>query len=115
MFLLARDHFRLKNENAVDLIRADAFSFVASCPERFDLVVVDLFHDLDLAPGVEEGPFLAATRRLASPKGLVLINAVIHDEKSASRSARLRDELRLHFTEVLEQRYEGNNRVYIAL
>lgn len=112
---LARNHFPLRGSGHLDLVRSDAFGFVAQHPGTFDLIVVDLFHDLDFVSGVEDRPFLSALRRLASPGCPVLVNTVVHDEKSALRSARLRDELRLLFAQVLEQRYEENNRVYIAL
>lgn len=115
MLQLARNHFPIAANGDLDLVRSDAFAFVAGHSGTFDLIVVDLFHDLDFIPGVEGRPFLTAIRRLASPGCPVLVNTVVHDEKSALRSARLRDELRLLFTEVLEQRYEENNRVYIAL
>ena len=115
MLDMARTHFPLKPREAIELIRSDAFAFVANHGGTFDLVVVDLFHDLDFAPGVEEPRFVAGIRHLVSLGGAVMINTVAHDEKSAARSARLGDELRLVFQEVLEQRYEGINRVYIAL
>lgn len=115
MLDLARKRPLFRPAQDVELIEADAFAYVARCEERFDLIVVDLFHDLDFAPGVEERSFLTGIRRLASPWGVVLVNTVAHDEKSAHRSARLGDELRLVFAEVRERHYEGINRVYIAL
>ncbi len=115
MLQLARNHFPVEAKGDLDLVRSDAFDFVAGHSGTFDLIVIDLFQDLDFAQGVEGRAFLTGIRRLASPGCPVLVNTVVHDEKSALRSARLWDELRLLFTEVLEQRYEENNRVYIAL
>lgn len=115
MLQLARTHFPVEGSGALDLVLSDAFTFVAGHPGTFDLIVIDLFHDLDFTQAVEGRPFLTSIRRLASPGCPILVNTVVHDEKSALRSARLRDELRLLFTEVLEQRYEEYNRVYIAL
>ncbi len=115
MLDLARTRFPLDPADDLQLVQADAMAHVAERQDRFDLILIDLFHDLDLAPGVEMPRFLAEIRRLASPNGLVLVNTVVHDELSAARSARLRDELRLLFTDVREQRYERTNLVYIAL
>lgn len=115
MLRLAREHFPLKRSELIHLVRSDAFTFAATTTATFDLIVVDLFADLDFAQGVETPDFLQAIRRLASPSGRVLLNTVVHDEKSAQRSARLWDELRLVFTEVKEHHYDGSNRVFIAL
>jgi spermidine synthase len=115
MFQLAREHFPLKRMERLRLVVADAFEFAARSSSLYDMVVVDLFEDLDFAQGVERAEFLVALRRLVSPEGLLLINTVAHDEKSALRSARLADELRLVFTEVKEHHYDVSNRVFIAL
>jgi spermidine synthase len=115
MLQLARERFPLERMERIELVCADAFAFVANAPGQFDLVVVDLFQDLDFTQGVEEPDLLHGIRRLVSPSGLLLINTVVHDEKSALRSARLGAELRLIFTEVKEQHYDVSNRVFIAL
>ena len=115
MLQLAREHFPMGRMGGVELIRSDAFAFVAGCSTTYDLVVVDLFQDLDFVHGVEEPDFLRAIRRLVSPLGVIIINTVAHDEKSTRRSARLGAELRPVFTEVKEHHYDVSNRVFIAL
>lgn len=115
MLRLASDRFPLGRQEGLQLVRADAFAFVARCSTTFDLVVVDLFNDLDFVEGVDDPDFLRSVRRLVSPSGRILLNTVAHDEKSALRSARLGAELRLVFKEVKEQHYDVSNRVFIAL
>ncbi len=115
MLRLASERFPLDQQEGIELVRADAFSFVAKCSTTFDLVVVDLFHDLDFVEGVNDPYFLRSVRRLVSSSGRILLNTVAHDEKSAFRSARLGAELRLVFKEVKEQHYDVSNRVFIAL
>lgn len=115
MLGLATERFPVGRQEGIELVRADAFAFVASCSTTFDLVVVDLFNDLDFVEGVNDPDFLRSVRRLVSPSGRILLNTVAHDEKSALRSARLGAELRLVFTEVKEQHYDVSNRVFIAL
>lgn len=115
MLQLAQERFPLGGMEAVELVPSDAFAFVAACSKTFDLVVVDLFDELDFAKGVEGPDFLRGIRRLVPPSGLLLINTVAHDEKSALRSARLGAELRLVFTEVKEHHYDVSNQVFIAL
>ena len=115
MLQLARERFPLERMEGIELVRSDAFTFAVGAHGPYDLVVVDLFQDLDFAQGVGEADFLRAIRRLVSPSGRILLNTVAHDEKSALRSARLGAELRLIFTEVKEQHYDVSNRVFIAV
>jgi len=115
MLQLAQEHFPIGRLDGIELVHSEAFAFVAGCSTSFDLVVVDLFHDLDFVEGLEEPELLGQIRRLVSPGGLFLVNTVVHDRGSALRSARLGAELRHVFTEVKEHHYDVSNRVYIAL
>lgn len=115
MLRIAQEYFPLTKSAPVELVRADALAFVGTATGTYDLIVVDLFQDLDFAAGVESPDLLRAIRRLASPSGLVLVNTIAHDEKSSLRSARLGAELRLLFRQVKEHHYDASNRVFIAL
>lgn len=92
----------------------DALSFVREHEGTYDLVLVDLCHELDLAPGVDEEPFIAGLRKCTAPEGLLCFNTVVYDTKSRARSQRVSERLRLHFDHVEEHLYQGINRVLTA-
>ncbi len=115
MLELARTHFQADRIGNLTLHAADAFTFARQIDRTFDLVVVDLFNDLDFAEGVESAAFVNDLRRIRSRTGIVLINTVAYNASSSARSARLGHELRLHFKDVQEMCYEEINRVFIAL
>lgn len=52
----------------------DAFAYVASCPQRFDLICVDLYRGEQMARGVLAKPFLRQLRALLQPRGRVVFN-----------------------------------------
>lgn len=114
MLALARTHFHLDELAPLELVEADAFAFAAACPRPYGLVLVDLFHDLDPAPGVEDPAFLGHLRRITAPDGLLCFNTIAHDAGSAERSERVHQGLRHVFASVDERRYQGINRMFIA-
>lgn len=114
MLRLAREHFRIGRLGGLDLVNADALEFAQSHERAYDLVLVDLCHELDLVPGVDEEPFIAALRQRTAPGGLLCFNTIVHDEGSGKRSQRVSDLLRLHFGCCEERLYQGINRVLTA-
>lgn len=72
----------------VDLVLADAFTFVARCAGRFDYVAVDLFHGGRPARGVTGQPFLRALREALMPGGHVVFN-LFRDAHTARRLRRI--------------------------
>jgi spermidine synthase len=113
MIDLARRHFGL-DELKVRVIQGDALMRIHLLKERFDLVLVDLFIDLDMARGVETNGFAHALRDRCSSDGLVCFNTVAYDEASSLRCDRIADQLKKVFLNVKELRFEGVNRVFVA-
>lgn len=114
MLRLARTRFKADRLENLQLLEADAHAFLAAHDKQYDLVLVDLCHELDLAPGVDEAPFIEGLRRCTTHGGLVCFNTVVHDAQSHARSQRVSELLRLHFQLVEEHLYQGINRVLTA-
>lgn len=112
---LGREHFGTGVHPRTTILIEDAFTFMNGTAERYDLILVDLFHDLTVRSEVAESFFLEALRRLKSPIGQVMVNIVDHDPATHELSTRFVTRARQLFSEVRERRYEGNNRVFIAL
>ncbi|MBL0045248.1 MAG: methyltransferase domain-containing protein [Flavobacteriales bacterium] len=115
MLRIAREYFGWSTCADLVLHEADAFQWVREQTRLFDLIAVDLFHDLDFSEGLLNLDFLRNLKRIAAPGSTILINTVAYDPRSAARSARLGQQMRLVHNTVKETHYEGNNRVFIAL
>lgn len=114
MLRLATTVYKVGKLQGLELVESDALAFVQAHQQQYDLVLVDLCHELDLAPGVDEEPFISGLRRCMAPGGLLCFNTIVHDELSRLRSQRVSELLRLHFTRIEEHFYQGINRVLTA-
>jgi spermidine synthase len=112
MIGLARDHFGLDEHSGIHVLEGDATVLVHGMRDRFDLVLVDLFDDLDLARGVDTMGFAHALRDRCA--GTLCFNTVGFDETSDRRCDRVNQNLERIFTSVDEWRLEDVNRVFIA-
>lgn len=114
MLQLARDRFGAASVPGLELVQADALAFAAARRTTYDLVLVDLFNDLDLAEGVDGTAFLRDLHAITAPDGLVLFNTVAYHPASTERSERIGLGLRQLFSRVERMRCEGQNVVFIA-
>ncbi|MBI1192395.1 MAG: methyltransferase domain-containing protein [Bacteroidetes bacterium] len=62
-----------------ELICTDALSWVPICPNRYELIAVDLFVDTEVPRGCANPAFLTALRRLLTPKGLLFFSRLEHE------------------------------------
>ena len=113
MVQMARDHFALERHQDLQVILGDATIQVHAIRQRFDLVLVDLFDDLDLARGVDSRAFLHGLRDRCAEGGLVCFNTVAYDEASDRRCQAVHDHGLTVFRRVHELRLEEVNRVFI--
>jgi spermidine synthase len=114
MLKIAREHFKMGQLPNLQLVEMDALEFAARETRQYDLILVDLFHELDLAPGIENEDFIRHLAHITEPGGLVCFNSVANDAGNMARSQRTGRNLRLHFNELREHRYNGMNLVFAA-
>ncbi len=114
MVELANRHFGLVDQHNVVVLLGDATIQVHALVARFDLIVVDLFDDLDLARGVDGRTFVHGLRDRCAEGGVVYFNTVAYDRSSDVRCQRVHDHLVNVFNAVEELRVEEINRVFIA-
>jgi spermidine synthase len=111
---LAREHFGLDRHDDIEIIEGDAIVQVQAMRQRFDLVIVDLFDDLDMAQGVDTRGFAHGLRECCADGGMVCFNTVSYDAGSELRCTRIHHNLLRVFNSVEEFRTEEVNRVFIA-
>lgn len=114
MIDLGKRHFGLDRWADLSIVQGDATIQVHALRERYDLVLVDLFDDLDLARGVDHGGFAHGLRERCEYGGTLCFNTVSHDDASEARCDRVKTQLERVFSEVEEFRTEDMNRVFIA-
>lgn len=111
---IARRYFDLDRFPDVNVITGDAVIQVHAIQHRYDLVLVDLFEDLDMARGTDTRGFINGLRDRCAEGGKVCFNTVGHDPESERRCERIREFLGSAFPNVREWRSEDVNRVFVA-
>lgn len=113
MVALARSQFGLDRYSLLEVITGDATIQLHVMKERFDLVIVDLFDDLDLARGVDSRSFLHGLRDHCAEGGKVCFNTVAHDFTSAKRCSMVKTHAQHVFHTLEELVLEDINSVFI--
>lgn len=114
MIDLAQRTFGLNELEQITVIQGDAIVQLHMLKKRFDLILIDLFDDLDLARGVDTNGFAHGLRDRCSDGGLICFNTVSYDPLSEKRCDRILSHLKKVFNTVTEYRFEGVNRVFVA-
>jgi spermidine synthase len=111
---LAERYFGSSSDAGLQVLTGDATILLHGLRERYDLILVDLFDDLDLARGVDTNGFAHALRDRCAEDGVVCFNTVAYDERASVRCQRVHDHLAKAFLTVEERVFEGQNRLFIA-
>ncbi|MFN3875501.1 MAG: spermidine synthase [Flavobacteriales bacterium] len=96
----------------LEVIEGDAIVAIHALRQRYELVLVDLFDDADLARGIDTAGFARALRDRCA--GMLCFNTMAHDTASAARCDKVKAHLARSFGSVDELRLEGVNRVFVA-
>ena len=86
---LAKKYFSIDKYKSLTLHCEDADDFVQSCNQKFDLIVMDVFVDLDVPKKFSEEKYISSLGNLLSDKGILFYNLVIHNEKVRDKGTRL--------------------------
>lgn len=69
-----------------EFIATDAQEFLATSPQTYDLIVVDIFKGRKVPDFITSTSFLETiAQKLYSPKGIVLLNYIVQDNKEAEK------------------------------
>jgi spermidine synthase len=74
---LGARYFNSDKYEAVKIVCADAYQFVMEAKESYDLIVIDLYDDLDVPPQFETSDFISAVCSLLNPLGMLFFNKVV--------------------------------------
>ena len=83
---VARD--ALADLDLLAIVQEDAFRYVATTGERFDLACVDLYRGAQVQAAIVGRPFLRQLRALLAPRGQAVFN-LFADERTGTRIHRL--------------------------
>lgn len=99
---LGHKYFNIDRFKDLKVICEDGYDFVQRCQDTFDLIVVDIFVDLDVPSCFNDELFLQALNRLLSDKGTLFFNKIPYSSESIVETDVLHERLKkiFRYTEV---------------
>ena len=80
---LAKDEFGVSSSEKLQILQEDAFEFVKTSEENFQLIIIDLFIDLSVPPIFYETEFCKNASSLLQKNGFIIFNVGVNLEKKS--------------------------------
>lgn len=93
---LAKKHFNIERFKNLDIHKTDAYTFVAGCTQKFDLIAIDIFVEDETPEKFSDNQFLLSISKLLTPTGIVCYNRMLpatNEEIQAVELTKLIDQL----------------------
>jgi spermidine synthase len=111
---LANDYFKLNEIPNLKIFIDDAFDFVLKTNDHYDLIIIDIFQDTTMPNFLFEKFFMNRIGLLLNPKGVVLFNTMILNEKDNQRNKKYVAEMdSLQFKTKIIPRVEEHNELIV--
>ena len=111
---IANEYFNLNQIKQLEVIVDDAFEFVLKTKEQYNLIIIDIFEDINMPNFLFERFFSERVCSLLKDQGFVLFNTMILDEAHNVRNRKYISEINPKlFTSKMLPRIEDHNELII--
>lgn len=111
---IANQYFNLDKIEQLEIIIDDAFEFVLKTNKKYDLIIIDIFEDINMPNFLFESFFSKKICSLLNQSGFVLFNTMILDEAHNIRNRRYITEIDTKFYQTkMLPRIEDHNEIII--
>ena len=86
---LANTYFKLNSISNLELVIKDAFQFIKTTQETYDLIIIDIFNDSNMPNELFEDSFWITIEQLLKNKGFCLFNSIYTSKKDMNRNQQL--------------------------
>lgn len=90
---IAKDYFKLDEIKNLEIVIEDAFEFVLKTKDKYDLIIIDIFQDMNMPNFLFENFFINRVCYLLNNQGLVLFNTMCLTESDNLRNKNLIEEI----------------------
>lgn len=111
---IARDYFDIDRFHTLEIVAADAVEYMQYCSRQFDLIVVDVYHDVEVPDAAESNKFIDHLYRCTMPGGLLVFNKVAGTRKLYVQFVELKKKIEHRFASLKVIKALGINRVLVA-
>jgi len=110
---IAKTYFKIHEVNNLRLIIYDAFEFVLRTKNTYDLIVIDVFDDIDMPNFLFETFFLHRIQQILNPHGKVLFNTMTLNSKHHERNEKYLVDAAAYFDVTPLTKIESHNQIII--
>ncbi|NGX85151.1 fused MFS/spermidine synthase [Aequorivita sp. KMM 9714] len=82
---LAKDEFGISPSNTLQIVQADAFDYVKTSKEKFQLIIIDLFIDTTVPSKFFKKEFCDNVSRLLQKNGFIIFNAGVNLKNNSDK------------------------------
>ncbi|MCB0464146.1 MAG: fused MFS/spermidine synthase [Aequorivita sp.] len=111
---LAKEEFGIITSEKLQIIEGDAFQFLKTSKEKFQLIIIDLFIDLTVPPVFYEKEFCENIANALQNEGSFLFNVGINLEKNSKTLETLTSHFGKGFDLQILQKVNGTNTLIIG-
>jgi spermidine synthase len=86
---LGQTFFSTASLDKVKIIEADALEYIQTETKNYDLIVVDVYVDINVPESCESMPFLRTLEACLKPGGMLLFNKLIYNNEAAKQAKEL--------------------------
>lgn len=111
---LGKKYFDLDNYPNLFIEIADAFHFMETCSQTYDLICVDVFNGIEVPEAFLSQQFFERCKRVLETEGELLFNFVAFNHETKALVPVIEEKLGMVYSKVKTYRIEGVNRVFWA-
>jgi spermidine synthase len=111
---LAREFFAIDKYPELIIVHEDAAVFVSVNDQKFDCIVIDLFHDRDVPEKFIQQPFLDHCFRHLSENGILVFNFIIANLRHKEEFEELKRNFEAINKKFRELEFFGENKVLVT-
>jgi spermidine synthase len=111
---LAKKYFNTDRFNKLNIICADAYDYLESNDDKYDLIVIDIYQDITVPEKFETNKFIELVHNHLSDKGLMVFNKVAATQKLFNEYLLLRNNCASVFKSIESFKALGINRVIVG-
>jgi spermidine synthase len=110
---LANRYFKLNSVSNLELVIADAFQFIKTTQETYDLIIIDIFNDSNMPNELFENQFWSSIHKSLNNSGKCLFNTIYTSKKDLQRNQQLTTLLKSKFKSIKQLKTHRINELFI--
>lgn len=111
---IANEEFEISNSEKLQIMEGDAFQFVKNCDEKFQLIIIDLFIDINVPPIFYGKEFCENASNLLGNDGSIIFNAGVNIEHESEITKKIISNFGNDFKFETYQKVNGTNSLLIG-